>query len=120
MLVTVGHCNTSAMNVSVLRLVFEPAHGERLRPPRAVFPRPDPLARQPIAEMVKHDGDDFIFTCKESSHKALYDFMAGAEPKRHQEKFRKGKATETRRYRWFEDVPLRDGEDAMHVNWIGM
>src|SRR5215467_9668989 len=21
---------------------------------------------------------------------------------------------------WFEDVPLRDGEDAMHVNWIGM
>src|ERR1700746_1283749 len=37
-----------------------------------------------------------------------------------QEKFRKGRATETRRYRWFEDVPLRDGEDAMHVNWIGM
>jgi hypothetical protein len=25
MLVTLGHCNTSAMNVSVLRLVFEPA-----------------------------------------------------------------------------------------------
>jgi hypothetical protein len=45
--------------------------------------------------MVKNDGDDFIFTCKESSHKALYDFMAGAEPDRHQEKFRKGKATET-------------------------
>jgi hypothetical protein len=72
------------------------------------------FACQPIAEMVKNDGDDFIFTCKESSHKALYDFMAGAEPERHQEKFRKGKATETRGYRWFEDVPLRDGEDAMH------
>jgi hypothetical protein len=25
MLVTLGHCNTSAMNVSVLHLVFEPA-----------------------------------------------------------------------------------------------
>ena len=95
-------------------------HGERLRPLRPVYLGDDLFACQPIAEMVKDDGDDFIFTCKESSHKALYDFMAGAEPERHQEKFRKGKATETRRYRWFEDVPLRDGEDAMHVNWIGM
>jgi hypothetical protein len=25
MLVTLGHCNTSALNVSVLHLVFEPA-----------------------------------------------------------------------------------------------
>jgi ABC-type branched-subunit amino acid transport system ATPase component len=69
--------------------------------------------------MVKDNGGDFIFTAKESSHTALYDFIKGAEAFRHDEKVRKGKATDTFRYRWFEAVPLRDGKDAMLVNWIG-
>jgi hypothetical protein len=94
-------------------------HGERLRRLRPIYLGDDLFACQPIAKMLKDNGDDFIFTCKESSHKALYDFMAGAEPERHEEKIRKGKSTETRRYRWMEGVPLRDGKDAMLVNWIG-
>jgi len=94
-------------------------HGERLRPLRPVYLGDNLFACQPIAEMVKDNGDDFIFTCKESSHKTLYDFMAGAECERHEERHRKGKSTETRRYRWIEGVPLRDGKDAMLVNWIG-
>lgn len=69
--------------------------------------------------MVKDNGGDFIFTAKESSHTTLYDFIEGAEPFRHDEKVRKGKTTDTFRYRWFEAVPLRDGKDAMLVNWIG-
>jgi hypothetical protein len=69
--------------------------------------------------MVKDNGGDFIFTAKESSHTALYDFIKGAEAFHHTEKVRKGKATDTFRYRWFEAVPLRDGKDAMLVNWIG-
>ena len=69
--------------------------------------------------MLAAAGDDFIFTCKESSHKALYDFIDGAEPERHQEKIRKGKTVETRRYCWIEGVPVRDGKDAALVNWIG-
>jgi hypothetical protein len=32
--------------------------------------------------MLTAAGDDFIFTCKEGSHKALYDFIGGAEPER--------------------------------------
>ncbi len=42
----------------------------------------------------------------------------GAEPERHVETIRKGKAIETRRYRWITGVPLRDGKDAALVNWI--
>ena len=68
--------------------------------------------------MLRDAGDDFIFTCKETSHKALYDFIDGAEPERHVETIRKGKAVETRRYRWITDVPLRDGKDAALVNWV--
>jgi len=49
----------------------------------------------------------------------LCDFIKGAEAFRHDEKVRKAKTTDTVRYRWFEAVPLRDGKDAMLVNWIG-
>ena len=94
-------------------------HGERLRPLRPVYLGDDLFACQPIAKMVTDNGDDFIFTCKESSHRALYDFIDGAGLERHEEKIRKGKTTETRRYRWIEGVPLRDGKDAILVNWIG-
>ena len=69
--------------------------------------------------MLEDGGDDFIFTCKEASHKALYDFIDGAELERHQEKLRKGKTSETFRYRFIGNVPLRDGKDAALVNWIG-
>jgi hypothetical protein len=95
-------------------------HGGRIRPLRPIYLGDDIFACQPIAKELKDAGDDFIFTCKQSSHKALYDFIAGAEPERHEVKLRKRKSTETRRYRWFEAVPLRDGKDAMLVNWIGM
>jgi hypothetical protein len=94
-------------------------HGGRLHGLRPIYLGDDLFACQPIVKMLEAAGDDFIFTCKESSHKALYDFIAGAEPERHQEQIRKGKTVETRRYRWIEGVPLRDGKDAALVNWIG-
>jgi hypothetical protein len=94
-------------------------HGERLRPLRPVYLGDDLFACQPIVAMLEAAGDDFIFTCKESSHKALYDFIDGAEPERHQEKIRKSKTVETRHYRWIERVPVRGGKDAALVNWIG-
>jgi hypothetical protein len=95
-------------------------HGERLRPLRPVYLGDDLFACDPIVKMLAAAGDDFIFTCKETSHKALYDFIAGAEPERHVETIRKGKTAETRRYRWITDVPLRDGKDAAPVNWIAL
>ena len=94
-------------------------HADRLRPLRPVYLGDDLFACQPIVTMLAEAGDDFIFTCKETSHKALYDFIDGAEPERHAETSRKGKAVETRRYRWITGLPLRDGKDAALVNWIG-
>src|SRR5580704_14425292 len=91
------------------------SHADRLRPLRPVYLGDDLFACQPIVTMLADAGDDFIFTCKETSHKALYDFIDGAEPERHVETIRKGKAVETRRYRWITAVPLRDGKDAAPV-----
>jgi hypothetical protein len=95
-------------------------HHARLAPLRPVYLGDDLFACQPIAAMVKDNGGDFIFTCKENSHKALHGFIHGARPFRHAEKVRKGKTTDSFHYSWFEAVPLRDGEDAMLVNWIGL
>jgi hypothetical protein len=70
-------------------------HHARLAPLRPISLGDDLFACQPIAAMVKDNGGDFIFTAKESSHTALYDFIKGAKAFRHDEKVRKGKATET-------------------------
>jgi len=94
-------------------------HAEKLKDLRPIYMGDDLFACQPVAEMIKQGGDDFIFTCKEASHKALYDFMNGATKEQHEEKIRKRATTETFRYRWITDVPLRDGKDAMPVNWVG-
>lgn len=94
-------------------------HGERLRALRPIFLGDDLFACEPVAKMLKDSGDDFIFTAKQDSHKTLYDFINGVEFERHTENLRKGKTTDTLRYRWIKAVPLRDGKDAMLVSWIG-
>jgi hypothetical protein len=94
-------------------------HGARLKPLRPVYLADDLFACQSVVERLQASDDDFIFTCKESSHKALYDFIDGCEFERLDVKVRKGKARETHRYRYIEKVPLRDGENSARVNWIG-
>src|SRR5271163_2674520 len=64
-------------------------HGARLAPLRPVFLGDDLFACHPVAKMVTDAGDDFIFTCKPTSHKTLYDFIDGAEFCRHEEKVRR-------------------------------
>jgi hypothetical protein len=46
-------------------------HGARPASLRPVFLGDDLLACPPVAKMVPDVGDDFIFTCKPASHKAL-------------------------------------------------
>ena len=94
-------------------------HAARLKPLRPVYLGDDLFACQSVVEKLADNGGDFIFTCKETSHKALYDFIDGAELDRHEVKVRKGKTRETHRYRFVNKVPLRDGKDAVLVNWIG-
>ena len=36
----------------------------------------------------------------------------------HTQTIKKGRSYSTFRYRWLKDIPLRDGEDALHVNWF--
>jgi hypothetical protein len=91
-------------------------HGARVKRLNPVYLGDDLFACQPVAEMVRNNGDDFIFTCKEASHKGLYDFIRGTTREQRDEKIRKRSTTETFRYRWIENVPIRDGKDAKTGN----
>jgi len=94
-------------------------HAARLKSLRPVYLADDLFACQSVVKRLLETGEDFIFTCKETSHKALADFIDGAELERHEVKVRKGKTRETHRCRFVEKAPLRDGKDAVLVNWIG-
>ena len=96
------------------------AHGERVKRLRPVFLGDDLFACQPIAEAMLAAGGDFLLTAKPASHKALYDFMAGAETATRTVTSKVAGKRLVYRYRWFEDAPLRDGKDALRVNFVAV
>lgn len=65
-------------------------------------------------------GGDFLMTAKPDSHVALYAFMNGAEFEEMAVTRKEGNKKLTFRYRWFSGAPLREGRDALNVNWIGL
>jgi len=87
---------------------------------RPVYLGDDLFACQPICEAVLASGADFLFTAKPDSHKTLYDFMNGATFDEVSIARKEGAKKLTYRYRWFSGAPLRDGKDALAVNWIGV
>jgi hypothetical protein len=96
------------------------AHFERVKPLRPVFLGDDLFACQPVCQPIVTGGGDFLFTAKPDSHKTLYDFMSGAEIEEMSVIRKEGRKKLTYRYRWFTGAPLRDGKDAMSVNWISL
>ncbi|MGH7936689.1 MAG: ISNCY family transposase, partial [Chthoniobacterales bacterium] len=96
------------------------AHGERMRELRPVYLGDDLFACQPICEAVLASAGDFMFTAKPQSHKPLYDFMNGAAIEELSVTRKEDAKKLTYRYRWFAGAPLREGKDALNVNWIGV
>ena len=63
----------------------------------------------------------FCLSCKKDGHKTLYEYVEGAPLDQRTVTERKpGKRSLTYRYRWIDGVPLRDGKDALNVNWLGV
>jgi len=96
------------------------AHGERMKTLRPIYLGDDLFACQPICLAVLASGGDFLMTAKPESHRALYDFMNGAGCEEISLTRKEGRTKLTYRYRWFNGVPLREGRDALTVNWIGV
>lgn len=83
----------------------------------AVILGDDLYCRQPNCQRVLDQGCDFIFVCKPSSHKTLYDYLALQAVQEISLSQGNGKKQRTLHYRFANDLPLRDGADALAVNW---
>jgi hypothetical protein len=94
------------------------AHSQRYAPLDPVYLGDDLFSRQPLCQAVLDAGGHFIFVCKPSSHPLIQEYLTGAEVAVLEQTVRRGKQRFTHRYRWLRDVPLRDGRDALTVNWF--
>ena len=82
----------------------------------------DLYAHQPFCRQVLLHNFHFLFTCKPSSHTHLSGWVEALEPGRdlHLLKLRvKGRSNrwEHHQYRWANQVPLTESDDALKVNW---
>ena len=94
------------------------AHGQRYAPLDPVYLGDDLFSRQPLCQAVRDQGGHFIFVCKPSSHPLIQEYLTGIELPVLEQTIKRGKQRFIHRYRWLAGVPLRDGNDAMAVNWF--
>lgn len=81
----------------------------------------DLYSRQPMVEHCRASGFDFIFTCLRESHPALYDWLdylegIGEVKTLETQQWDKG-TRQIYRYRYVNQIPLRDTQPAALVNW---
>lgn len=96
------------------------AHGQQYARLNPIYLGDDLFSRQPLCEAVTAVNGHFIFVCKPSSHPLIQEYVTGTgvELATHEEALKQGKRKSTYRYRWIHDIPLRDGKDALKVNWF--
>ena len=72
---------------------------------------------QPQCQAVLARGWDFIFVCKPDSHPTLYGYLNLSKSESFSFRCWNGSFAEIHSYRFANDLPLREGEDALRVNW---
>jgi hypothetical protein len=81
----------------------------------------DLYCKQPICKKLLDQELDFILVCKPDSHKTLYQWLDELDAMQAietvVEKRWTGKTHQIDTYRFANKLPLRDGEDAIDVNW---
>lgn len=83
----------------------------------------DLYANQPFCQLIAETYRQFfIFVCKPESHPSLYEWLTFLE-KNHRvehvtQRHWQGKHGELWHYRFAQQVPLRNGDDALLVNWL--
>lgn len=82
----------------------------------------DLYCNDPICRLLQDHGYHFLLTCKYSSHKYLAEWIEIADPKEdlHERVIKKwdGKKHSYYRYRFANGVPIKEGANALPVNWL--
>jgi hypothetical protein len=93
-------------------------HGEQYAQLNPIYLGDDLFSRQPLCEAVRQASAHFLFVCKPSSHPLIEEYKSRIELPVLEQKVKRGKQCYTYRYNWLCDLPLRDGTDAITVNWL--
>jgi len=96
----------------------------RLAPWGVTFLGDDLYCHQPFCQQVRAQGCHFLFVCLPPSHPTLYEWVAdfarhGAVPSVVTTRWT-GKQRLTDTYRYLNDLPLRDSDDALLVGWCAL
>ena len=114
-----GHKKQDCENAAAKRWLGQFA--ERYRPLGITILGDDLYCKQPLCEAIRQQGLNFILVCKADSHKTLYEWVAGLAATDDVQTLcierRQGKRTYTDTYRFVNQVPLRDADEALQVNW---
>lgn len=92
-------------------------HGERFSRLKVTVLGDDLYCHQPLCQQLLDHQLDFILVCRPDSHPTLYEHLEGIDLPTVVVNRWTGKVKETWTYRYLNGVPLRDGEDALRVNW---
>jgi len=110
-----GHDKQDCENAAAKRWLTQ--HGERFSRLKVTVLGDDLYCHQPLCQQLLDHQLNFILVCRPDSHPTLYDHLEGIDLPTLIVNRWTGKVDETWSYRYLNDVPLRDGEDALRVNW---
>jgi hypothetical protein len=110
-----GHNKQDCENAAAKRWLLQ--HGEKYSRLKVTLLGDDLYCHQPLCQLLLEQQFNFILTCLPMSHITLYEHLQGLSlPTVIQTKWT-GKVVETYTYRYLNGVPLKDGDDALLVNW---
>lgn len=95
---------------------------EQLAKKRAIILGDDLFSREPFCKLLLSKEFHFILVCKPDSHKTLYEWVDSFEKNNDisMSTTRKwnGRFHEHWDYRYINQLPIKDGEDVLQVNWV--
>jgi hypothetical protein len=82
----------------------------------------DLFSREPFCRLLEQNGFHFILVCKPDSHQTLYEWVESFEKTQDLESFSQrkwnGRFHEHTTYRYRNQLPIKEGEEVLHVNWV--
>ena len=114
-----GHAKQDCENAAAKR--WFNGHGAKYHHLGVTYLGDDLYCHQPMCQQILEQGAHFLLVCKPSSHKFLTEWLQGLEHLGEVETLilRKwnGKQRLTHTYRFANQLPIRDGQDALLGNW---
>ena len=111
-----GHDKQDCENAAFKRWISK--HGKTYKHLNPTILGDDLFSRQSLCKAMLKEHCNFILTCKPESHKTLYEYLSGVKLEKYNLILKKNYRKYLYQYKFLNQVPIRDGEDALLVNWL--